>query len=141
MVEQYVAIRNSYLDLLLTGPVTVAETREWLRKARVKVLGLAAGQNLLGAAILYLDRANEIAFFVKEPGKGVGTRLLEIVVDEARRSGLDKVWAWALKRNLPAQKSFEKAGFSKAGETTRTCGGRPEQGIEYRRLLSEKAAG
>ena len=127
--------------MLLTAPVTAAETRAWLKQDGVEVLGLTEDDQLTGAVVLYKDRDNEIAFFAKERGRGIGTELLRIVEDAGGRWGIRTFRAWVLRRNLAAQKAFEKAGFSRSGESTRTHEGKTEPGFEYRKRVIAKEGG
>jgi len=138
LVEQYVALRNTCLDLLLTRSVTAEETRQWLEQDGVEVLGLTEGDRLFGAVVLYKDRDNEIAFFASDRGQGIGTELLRIIEEVASWQGLHTIWGWVLCRNLAAQKTFEKAGFSRTGESTKTYAGKVESGFEYRKHVVAK---
>lgn len=134
-IEQYVALRNSYTELLLTSPVNLAETKEWLKKDDIEIRGFVEDNALLGAVILYLDRNGEVAFFAGEKGKGIGSKLLVLIEDTARRKKLQLIWSWVLKENHIAQRVFEKNGFKKEGETIREYRGMPRQGIEYKKIL------
>jgi len=113
LIRQYVDLRNSYADLLLTHPVTLTETKEWLTHKDVEVRCLIENGVLLGAAILYLSRGGEIAFFARDPNKGLGGELLNIIETVALKRGLKAVWAWALEHNEIAQKVFERNGYIK----------------------------
>lgn len=110
-IPQYVDLRNSYVDLLLTLPVNINNTREWLKKTEIEVRGIVRDNILFGAAILYLDKGGEIAFFVREQNKGFGGRLLNAIEMVAIERGLKSVWAWVLDYNYIAQKVFEKNGY------------------------------
>lgn len=134
-VEQYINLRNSYTGMLLTEPVNLSGTREWLKKADIEVIGLAEDNALLGAVILYLDRDGEIAFFAGEKNRGIGSKLLVLIEDVAKQKMLQSVCSWVLKENLIAQRVFEKNGFRKEGETVREYKGMSRQGIEYKKIL------
>jgi RimJ/RimL family protein N-acetyltransferase len=84
----------------------------------VEIIGLVRDSTLLGAAVLYLDRSGEIAFFVREKGKGYGSKLLKAIENVAREKGLRKVWARVLKNNHKAIRAFLKNGY-KIVKTTR----------------------
>jgi len=137
-VGQYVALRNSYTDLLLTAPVTMEATREWLRRDDIEIRVLSDDDTLMGAVILYLGRDNEIAFFAREQKRGIGTELLYIIEDVARRKGLGHIWAWVREDNLIAQKAFIKRGFSPVGTASRTFLGAVIPGVGYRKIIVEK---
>lgn len=140
LVKQYVQLRNSCLDWLLTDPVTTAETLEWLKKDDIETWGLAEGDDLLGAVVLYLAKDNEIAFFAKERGRGTGTRLLGIIEEVARRRNAETIRAWVLLNNAPARRAFEKAGFEKIAESRKDFKERAEMGIDYRKRLRGEGA-
>ena len=116
-IPQYVELRNHYADLLLTNSVSVDETREWLAREDVEVRCLIEDNVLMGAAILYLNKKGEVAFFVKEPKKGIGVKLLKIIEEVAKGKKLNSLWAWVMSSNLAAQKTFIKNGYLLEGET------------------------
>jgi len=116
-IPQYVELRNHYADLLLTNSVSVGETREWLAREDVEVRCLIEDNVLMGAAILYLNKKGEVAFFVKEPKKGIGVKLLKIIEEVAKGKKLNSLWAWVMSSNLAAQKTFIKNGYLLEGET------------------------
>lgn len=110
-IPQYIELRDSYLDLLLTDPVTYDGTKVWLAEEDAEVRCLVDNNVLLGAAVLYLNKEGEIAFFAKYQERGIGTNLLKAIENVARERKLDKVWAWVLSSNIPAQKVFSKNGY------------------------------
>lgn len=136
--DQYINLRNKYTELLLTSPVTLPETKEWLKREDIEIRGLVQNNVLLGVVILYLNRNGEIAFFVREPNQGIGSRLLQIIQNVARGKGLQSVWAWVLHDNLIAQRVFEKNGFVKIGMSEREYKAITKQGIEYKSDLVRK---
>lgn len=135
LIEQYVELRNNHLGLLLASPVTPEGTREWLKKSGILIWGISENRSLLGAIVLYLDKQNEIAFFVKQQNKGVGTRLLDIAEDAAKKKGLSSIWAWVLEGNLVAQHVFEKSGFIKEKADDKYYEGAARQGVKYIKYL------
>lgn len=134
-IEQYVNLRNKYTDLLLTYPINIQSTKESLVKNDVEIRVLAQNNILVGAVILYLYREGEIAFFVKEKNKGIGSRLLGIVEEVANKRGLKFIWAWVLKDNYIAQRVFEKNGFIKKNISKREHKGLIKYGINYKKNL------
>jgi predicted acetyltransferase len=134
-IDQYVHLRNAYTELLLTSPVTPAETKVWLKRDDIEVRGLVHGNILLGAVILYLSRNGEIAFFVKNKNKGFGSTLLDIIENVAKEKRLKSLWAWVLKDNITAQRVFDKNGFLQENIKTRVFKGIIRQGIEYKKYL------
>jgi len=135
-IEQYVHLRNSYTDLLLTSPVNIPETKECLKKTNdIEIRGIVQDNILLGVVILYLNREGEIAFFVKKQNQGMGSRLLEIIEGVAKEKNLRSIWGWVLKENLIAQRVFEKKGFIKEGRSEREYRGIINHGIKYKKFL------
>ena len=110
-LEQYIALRNRYVDVLLTSPVKLEETQKWFADKHVEIRGIVQGQSLLGVVLLYLDKGGEVAFFVREPNKGIGSQLLSIIKQIANDKGLTSIWAWVLHDNINAQKAFEKTPY------------------------------
>ncbi len=130
-LEQYIEMRNSYADLLLTQPVGMEQTRLWLKKQDIEVRGLAERDLLLGVVILYLDKDNEIAFFARETNKGMGGLLLDVVEAIAREKELGSCWSWVWKENVPAQKAFEKKGYVRGEGEIRQFQNSPRPGFKY----------
>ena len=131
-LDQYIDLRNKYIELLLTSSVTLPETKGWVKRNNIEIRGLVQDNVLLGAVILYLSRNGEITFFVKDPNKGIGSKLLQIIQNVAREKGLQSVWAWVLNDNFIAQRTFEKNGFVKTGMSEREYKGTTKQGFEYK---------
>lgn len=135
-VEQYIRLRDSYADLLLTSPVSREETEKWLWRDDIEVRGLEEDGVLQGVAVLYLHREGEIAFFARERDRGIGTRLLAVIEETARERGIPAVRAWTLKENTAAQRVFEKCGFSREGTRVREYKGEAREGVSFRKELS-----
>ena len=136
LIEEYVHLRNRYAELLLTLPVNVSATKEWIKKNDdVEVRGLVQNNILLGVAILYLNREGEIAFFAKEQQKGIGSKLLNIIEEVAREKKLKGVWAWVLSSNTVAQKSFMKNGYLSEQKTQRRYNDKNLEGFIFRKKL------
>ena len=135
-INQYVQLRNAYAELLLTSPVNISETREWLQKNDIEIRSLVENDVLLGVVILYLSKEGEISFFVKESSKGIGSRLLNIIEEVAKKKNLKSIWAWVLKENLIAQKAFERNGFKKESVSEKEYKGIVRKGIQYKKYLS-----
>ncbi len=134
-IAQYVDLRNRYVELLLTNLISVPETKEWLAREDVEVRCLIQDNVLMGAAILYLNKKGEVAFFVKEPPKGIGTKLLKIIEEVAKGRKLNSLWAWVMSSNLAAQKTFIKNGYLMEGETERRYRNKILQGFVFRKKL------
>jgi len=137
-IEEYVSLRNRYSELLTTHLVNMAETREWLRNDQIEIRGLVQEELFLGAVILYLNRAGEVALFVKEPHHGIGTKLLKIIEQVAEEKKLDSVWAWVLLDNQKALWAFRKNGYSEEGQTSRFYMEENKPGIIFRKKISQR---
>ena len=134
-LDQYITLRNTHAEFLLTSPVTYSDTKKWLLNNHIEIRGLIQNDILLGATILYLDREGEIAFFVKQPNTGIGSNLLMIIQEVAHQKGLNSVWAWVLRDNAIARRTFEKNGFLKMEPAERIYKGAIKQGITYRKIV------
>ena len=44
-------------------------------------------------------------------GKGIGRELLQHLFDEAVKKSKKKIYAWVLKKNIPASRFYERNGF------------------------------
>lgn len=134
-VSQYVELRNRYSQLLVTRPVTVAETEKWLDNAQVSVRCLVLEGKVIGAAVLNFERGGEVTFIAAIKGQGVGPRLLQVIEEAAREKKSDSIWAWVLSGNLIAQKAFASNGYVKEKEISRIYGGKKVNGISFRKLI------
>ncbi len=134
-VGQYVQLRNSYVDLLLTSCVGDSETREWLKNENVEARGIVRDDVLAGVVILYMNKGGEIAFFAKERNRGIGSRLLALIEGVARKRKLEAIWGWVLEANLIAQRVFEKSGFVSEGMSEREYEGIVRRGVKYTKYL------
>jgi ribosomal protein S18 acetylase RimI-like enzyme len=134
-IEQYVNLRNSYTELLLTSPVNITDTKEWFKKADIEIRGLIEDNILLGVVILYLSRDGEIAFFAKDKNRGVGSKLLNIIEEVGKEKNLRSVWGWVIEGNFIAQRVFEKSGFEKIESCAREYKGIFKQGFKFKKFL------
>ncbi len=128
-LNQYVEMRNQYSEVLLTEPVEIAETEDWVRSEGIEIRGLARGRTLLGVAVLYLEKGGEITFFARHPNEGIGSRLLEAIESVARNRKVFKVWAWVLSENALARRAFMKNGYQLNAESERLYKHEPRTGF------------
>jgi ribosomal protein S18 acetylase RimI-like enzyme len=135
---QYMALRNKYRASLLTDTVTIAGTKTWIENRKIEAFGFLQRKKLVGVVILYLKKKGEIAFFVGQQNRGIGTRLLTRIVDLARRKRLPYVWAWVLKDNKRAQHVFKKTGFVQFRKAVRKYRGKQRQGLIFKRSFTER---
>ena len=134
-VHQYVDLRNRYASILLSNPVTVADTRAWLFRESVEVRCLIEKNHLVGAVVLYLHKAGEVALFVHESGRGVGSQLLRAIEAVAAEKKLVSLWAWVLTTNFPAQRTFLKNGYRLEKECSKEHDDQVLNGIIYRKMI------
>jgi ribosomal protein S18 acetylase RimI-like enzyme len=90
---------------------------------------------LIGAVILYLNKDNEVAFFVKDRNRGIGSQLLRAIEEVAREKKLKGIWAWVLSSNTVAQKSFLKDGYLMEEKTQRRYNDKDHEGVIFRKKL------
>lgn len=134
-IQPYIELRNRYCELLLTDPVNVTETNEWLKQDDIEIRGVIRGSALVGIVILFLNRAGEIAFFTERVGMGQGSALLSIIEGVAKEKGLREVWAWVLHDNMIAQRAFLKNCFRREEETAKQYRGQTMKGFVFRKKL------
>lgn len=134
-IPQYVELRNHYVDLLLTNSVSADETKEWLGREDVEIRCLIEDNVLTGAAILYLNKKGEVAFFVKNRNRGVGSQLLKVIEEVAKGKKLNSLWAWVMSSNLAAQKTFIKNGYLLEGETEKRFRDKVFPGFVFRKRI------
>lgn len=69
---------------------------------------------------IFKEDAVEICEFYVEPffkGNGIGKKLIQQVILEARTNKKSKVFLWVIEENLSARKFYENNGFIASGET------------------------
>jgi phosphinothricin acetyltransferase len=105
---------------------TPAERREWLaaRGPRHPVLAATAGEELVGCGSLNrfnprpaYDHVADLSVYVERGwrGRGVGRRLLEALVETARRLGYHKMVLAAFPTNAAGMALYERLGFTRVG--------------------------
>ena len=134
-VEQYIDLRNYYAELLLSRPVTLEETRNWLKHENIEIRGLVDKEDFLGAIILYLDKDGEVGFFVRDQNQGIGTELLRVIEEVAKNIGLSFLWAWVLETNTIAKHVFQKNGFILVSTQQRRFKDKDIDGSIYKKYL------
>jgi GNAT superfamily N-acetyltransferase len=134
-IEEYVSLRNRYCELLLTQRVNTEQTKKWLQDGNVEIRGIVQDTDLLGVAILYLDRQGEISIFAKTQHQGLGTRLLEVIEKVAKKRELHAVWAWVLTDNRAAQMTFKRNGYKMGRESSRVYKNQDRRGIIFRKEI------
>jgi hypothetical protein len=134
-IEQYVQLRNLYCDFLVTNPVNIEETKQWLRREDIEIRGIVHNNLLVGVVILFLNRKGEITFFSRIGHPGLGSKLLSIIELAAKEKGLREIWAWVLYDNSIAQKTFLKNGYQKKERSTKKYNGKIMKGIIFKKEL------
>jgi len=132
LLKQYIKLRNKYINKLLSSRVFFDDTIRWLAKTNVEIYGIVKNNKILiGVIIIYIEKDNEICFFTKEPGKGVGSRLLKVADRIARARQLKHLWAWTNIKNIAAINAFKKGGYVKTKEYYRKFNERKIMGCRF----------
>lgn len=131
-IKPYIDLRNQNKEQLLTDTVSEDETALWLKSANVCVKVAIENDELIGAAILYFDKAGEVAIFVKRKHSGVGTALLKEIQVQARKENLKNLWAWVSNSNIASKKLFEKNKFNADIPCSRVFAGIICYGVIYK---------
>ena len=138
LVPEYVELRNRYTALLLTQPVELLETVQWINNTTAEIRVIKEENSLLGVVIVYLDRGGEIAFFARNRNKGIGSSLLKIADEVARIRKIPSLWAWVREDNPIAVRVFEKCGYRQAGVEERVHEGRSIRGTRHIKNIVER---
>lgn len=99
-------------------PVVEADIREWLQlilEGGPDVVA-AHGQQVVGHATLVPEQATaeyELAIFVLQgyQGRGIGSRLLRVLLGAAQAAGIEYVWLTVERWNWRAIRLYESVGF------------------------------
>jgi len=101
-------------------PIQEAAIRDWLDALLSEdSVNVVAGHDgrLVGHAVLVPDDQDgyELAVFVlnEYQGAGIGTHLLEGLLGQGQREGVEKVWLTVERWNAPAITLYEKLGFER----------------------------
>lgn len=137
LLAQYVELRNTYCELLLTHSVNIEETIQWIKHTTAEINAIQEDSCLLGVVLLYIDRGGEVAFFARERNRGIGTKLLQIVDGSAKQKKLQKIWAWVREDNPVAAKVFEKCGYRESGSEVRLFNEQRISGIRFTKTFEE----
>lgn len=54
---------------------------------------------------------NQLYVLPEYQGKGIGTKLMSIAEEEARKNNFDKIWLGVMTENIPSVKWYKKLGF------------------------------
>jgi len=111
-LKDYIYLRNTYSDCLLTKKVTKNKTKQWLKTHQVDIFIAILKEEVVGAIIIYYEKNNEITIFTKYKNKGIGSKLLFYILNKAKFNKYD-LWAWIEQNNVLSYKLFKKFGFIK----------------------------
>ncbi len=135
-VVQYVELRNRNYKALISSMMTVEDTREWLAQAGIEVRCIVEDGTVAGAIALNSDRGGELTFFAAKKNTGIGTELIAVMEKVGRDAGLEKLWAWTAKGNVPSRRAFEKNGFRLKNTLAKEYDGKRIEGVIYEKSLS-----
>ncbi|QOX80358.1 GNAT family N-acetyltransferase [Trichlorobacter lovleyi] len=138
LLPQYVDLRNRYCELLLTQPVEIAETIQWMHETTTEIWAIAEDNCIHGVLLLYISRGGEIAFFATQKNRGTGTKLLHLADQIAQKKKLASIWAWVRKDNPIAANVFKKCGYSESGDEDRTFRDQRIKGTRFIKNIMEK---
>ena len=137
-LPQYVELRNSYCELLLTHPVILSETIQWLKWTTAEIHLIEEENCLLGVLLLYIDRNGEVALFTRKHNAGIGKNLLRVADNIALSFSLPSIWSWIRADNYKAVHVFEKSGYCFVKREDRIYDNKVISGIKYtKKLLGE----
>ena len=118
LIEQYVKLRNKYINYLNTSKINLEGTISWLKETNVYIRGIVKKDELWGVLIIYIDNDYEVSMFAKERYKGIGSILLKIADEIAEKEKITKLWARTKSYNVIASKSFLINGWKKLDENS-----------------------
>lgn len=132
-VEEYVTLRNAWKQNLLTDEVDLDKSYEWVKNSNTIILGVLENRQLTGVGMVYLDKENEIALFVKNQKKGLGTLIMRHLINEMKERNFSYLRGWTYNPNM--RKLFEKYNFKYLGERERAFKGEYYKGGDYEKWL------
>jgi len=107
-VGLYVFLRNQYIKELMTQPVTVKGTLEWLKENKGTILVHLEDGRVVSAVIIH--NRQEVTVFSSV--KGMGDTMLKEAEVVARAKGYNHLWARTLPDNKQAQALFLRNGYT-----------------------------
>lgn len=135
LISEYVLLRNRFVKLLMTQPVGYEDTSLWLKRKDIDIRCAIEHGAVIGAAILYISRKGEVAFFSKYSCNGIGTILLRAIYEAAYKRGLNHIWSWTSIDNVPAQHAFLKNGYIQDRIEIRSYDEESVSGIVYTKQI------
>ena len=132
-LEQYIELRNQNTNFLLTKPITITGTREWIKEEGIEIRGLASNGVLLGVVVLYLKKGGEIAVFTRHPNRGTGSILLKVIEEVAKAYRISPIWAWVSSNNAIAKRAFLKNGYRAEAESEKKFNQQIIKGILFKK--------
>ena len=110
------AVQLATLRATLPGiahPHTADEDRAWMRGnfERLSVWLAVDGDRIVGVASRDGGGVGQLYVAAERTGQGLGQRLLDRILDEARSAGLRRVTLWTFQRNAGARRFYERNGF------------------------------
>ena len=107
-VKGYIDLRNRYTDELMTKPITVESTEEWLRSGGGLIHIAVECGSVVSAVIVHKRR--EVTIFSDKAG--VGNTLLAEAEAMAQELGFCDLWARVEENNIKAHDLFLRIGYT-----------------------------
>jgi RimJ/RimL family protein N-acetyltransferase len=127
-------------------PYTIEHARIFLQRADPRqIFAILAGTELVGAIGFKSESERiEIGYWIGRPywGRGYATRAVRLLIEEARRRGIERLHAEVFPDNFGSMRVLEKCGFLRECEVERHL---PQRGglrrlVRFQLTLSTQAA-
>jgi ribosomal-protein-alanine N-acetyltransferase len=122
-------------------PYTIDDAHAFLQRADpLQNFAIVAGDELVGGCGFKDEHDGiEIGYWIGRPywGRGYATAAVALLIEEARRRGLERLYAEVYVENPPSMRVLQKAGFVREGELKRDI---PQRGgmrriVRFRREI------
>jgi L-amino acid N-acyltransferase YncA len=137
-VKEYIELRNLYTDKLCTSKVDIAETIMWIKTTKNIIKILLNDKELVGVAILYVEKNNEITIFTKYHKKGYGNKLLYNIEKTAVENNIDFVYAWIDQTNRRSLNLFRKNNYLQTASKIKYYNGQKYIGYNFKKELKNE---
>ena len=112
IIKQYIELRNKHIKELDTKKVTLGETLDWLENQNMEILGLVKNGQLQGVGIININRNYEFTCFTRYYRQGLGSEIIERLIDLAQKKGMANLWCRVNEENIASINWLKKNNWN-----------------------------
>jgi len=121
--QELIKAERPFDPTIRPDPVSYYDLGEYIKSDKVKVVVAELGGKLVSSGYAYAKQARPyldhdqyayLGFMYTQPefrGRGINQKIVEVLMDWAKKNNLKEVRLTVYDENLPAIKAYEKVGF------------------------------